>query len=238
MIQALISDMDGTLVASEHLKGESYARGVQKLSASPVDAEVVVRAYLDVVGHSSSYVMDHIMERFSITDREQLTLIRHAAYDEMIADADRVRSLGIHPTIDTVLRAKSAGLKLGLATASDRLTTQVIVAALFAVDPFDVIVTADDVSHHKPNPETYLVAARLLGLDPSECLVIEDTIVGVEAALAAGMCCLAVPNEYTLSQCEDQTLLPEQNIIRERSLLLDKLNQYLAESGSPITILP
>ena len=238
MIQALISDMDGTLVTSEHLKGKSYAQAVQELSASPIDEETVVRAYLDVVGHSSHYVMDHIMEQFGITDGEQLTLIRHAAYDEMIADADRVRSLGIHPTIDDVLRAKSAGLKLGLGTASDRPTTQVIVAALFDVNPFDAIVTSTDVTHHKPNPETYLVAAQGLALDPSACLVIEDTMVGVEAALAAGMRCLAIPNELTLSQCADQTLLPEQNIIRDRSLLLGRINALLAESGSPITILP
>ncbi len=209
---------------------------MQKLAPSPIDAEAVVQAYLDVVGQSSSYVVEAIARKFDVADHEQLTLTRNDAYQEMIADADRVRSLGIHPTIEVVLWAKSARLKLGLGTSSDRPTTLMIVPALFEVDPFDVIVTADDVTHHKPHPETYLVAAQGLALDPSACLVLEDTIVGVEAALAAGMRCLAVPNEFTLSQYEDQTLLPEHHIVRDRSRLLGRINDVLAESGSPITI--
>ncbi len=59
-------------------------------------------------------------------------------------------------------------------------------ALLKLQDSFDAIVTGDDVSNHKPAPDIYLKAASLLGVDPNDCIVIEDNEIGVEAARNAG----------------------------------------------------
>jgi len=61
---------------------------------------------------------------------------------------------------------------------------------------FGHIVCADDVTHGKPHPEVFLKAAQGIGLPPSRCVVIEDAVVGVEAAKAAGMRCLAVTTTH------------------------------------------
>ncbi len=64
---------------------------------------------------------------------------------------------------------------------------------------WDARVVAQDVTRGKPAPDVYLLAAQRLGLPPARCLVLEDAPNGVAAARAAGMRCVAVPNEFTLS---------------------------------------
>jgi len=65
---------------------------------------------------------------------------------------------------------------------------------------FSVIVAGDDVQHSKPAPDIYLLAVKLLNLNPDECLAFEDTQYGLQAAKEAGLCCFAIPNEYSNKQ--------------------------------------
>ena len=62
---------------------------------------------------------------------------------------------------------------------------------------FPIIVSSDDVENIKPHPEPYLKAARMIELDPKDCLAFEDSSVGVESAREAGMDCIAIPTEWT-----------------------------------------
>ncbi|GAA2683929.1 MULTISPECIES: HAD family hydrolase [Actinoplanes] len=73
----------------------------------------------------------------------------------------------------------------------DSVTTSL--TALGLLDRFPVLVCAEDYARPKPDPEGYLTAARLVGVDPEKCLVFEDTELGVQAAEAAGMACVKVP---------------------------------------------
>ena len=63
-------------------------------------------------------------------------------------------------------------------------------------DDFDVRIFADTIRHKKPHPEVYLTAAKTLGMEPKECLVIEDAPSGLEAGRAAGMKCLALTTSF------------------------------------------
>ena len=67
-------------------------------------------------------------------------------------------------------------------------------------NPFRIIVSGEEVRHHKPHPEVYLRAAELLELPPEKLIAVEDTSVGVRAAKAAGMRCAAIPNLFTNDQ--------------------------------------
>ena len=60
-------------------------------------------------------------------------------------------------------------------------------------DAFEAIVTSDDVEHAKPAPDIYLLACARLGIDPADALALEDSAPGIEAAKAAGLACIAVP---------------------------------------------
>jgi len=74
-----------------------------------------------------------------------------------------------------------------------------VMRALKLEGAWDTMVVAQDVTRGKPAPDVYLLAAQRLGLPPTQCLVLEDAPNGVAAARAAGMKCVAVPNEFTLS---------------------------------------
>ena len=80
-------------------------------------------------------------------------------------------------------------------------------------DAFDFIATRDDVERGKPDPEMYLLVARELGVDPTECLVIEDSPTGVLAAINAGMKVIAVSTPFTRQRLHDSGLLPVEHIV-------------------------
>jgi beta-phosphoglucomutase len=85
---------------------------------------------------------------------------------------------------------KSKGIKVGLASSSKNADT--VIRLLGIGNLFDAIVDGTMIVNTKPDPEIFLLAARKLGVPPSECVVFEDAEAGVEAALAAGMKCVGV----------------------------------------------
>lgn len=105
---------------------------------------------------------------------------------------------GIHDLV--ALLAGRLGYALALVTGSNRDIAVNALAALSLGDCFAHVVGAGDVGRGKPHPEPYLTAARLLGVDPAHCLVIENAPAGIAAAQAAGMACVAVatslPGDY------------------------------------------
>jgi len=88
---------------------------------------------------------------------------------------------------------REAGIPTALVTMSWKRFADEVVAAL-PTDSFDVVVVGEDVENGKPHPDPYLLAAQRLGIDPSQCLAIEDSPTGVASALAAGCTVLAVPH--------------------------------------------
>jgi beta-phosphoglucomutase len=94
-----------------------------------------------------------------------------------------------------------------LASSGDRVKVAFGMQALALNDIFEAVVTGDDVSHSKPDPEIYLIAAQRLGVPPAECLAIEDAPAGVEAAKRAGMRCLAVTNSVARDQLDMADLI-------------------------------
>lgn len=131
--------------------------------------------------------------------RERLELdlpdeaIERAIVDRMV---DRYRREGA-PLIDgavAAVRRIATGRPVAIASSAHR---KVIDAALDATGlsaTFRVVISADEVEHGKPAPDVYLVAAERLGVDPATCLVVEDSYNGIQAARAAGMTTVLVPN--------------------------------------------
>lgn len=88
---------------------------------------------------------------------------------------------------------RRAGVKQAVGSSASRLNIQAIITELKLAPFFETIVSGDDVTAGKPAPDIYLEAARRLHVSPAHCLVIEDSLFGLQAAKAAGMRCLAVP---------------------------------------------
>jgi beta-phosphoglucomutase len=93
-------------------------------------------------------------------------------------------------TVDLINKLKSEGIKVAVISSSKNCLPILKRAGL--VDLFDVMITGNDIKKGKPDPEIFLLAAEKLGLEPSECIVFEDALLGVEAAKNAGMICIGI----------------------------------------------
>jgi len=103
----------------------------------------------------------------------------------------------IRPHVRETLKALVGRVRMAIVTGCDRAQLDQVHASSELLSFFELIVTSDDCPHPKPHPELYRIALRVLKLDPSNCLAIEDSPRGVAAACAAGVACLAVPTELT-----------------------------------------
>lgn len=119
-----------------------------------------------------------------------------AVSDAQVADAVVAKQehyLKLTPTIKpiepvlAVARAYRGKMPMAVATGSRRRSVTQTLNTIQAFDWFDALVSADDVTQHKPHPETYLKAAKALGVAPEDCLAFEDAPPGIDAAIAAGM---------------------------------------------------
>lgn len=122
---------------------------------------------------------------------ETLSAIRQTAFDEACRSADLRLMDGVRETIDAL---RETALPLAITSSAVRSSIEEILTRLGLRDAFGLIVDGSEVIHGKPDPEAYLVTARKLGVFPEECVVLEDSNVGVIAAKRAGMFCIAIRN--------------------------------------------
>lgn len=242
----MIFDLDGTLLASEQLKARSYARAVVELCPFSITADEVIEYFKEVVGLSRQEValklMEHFrleeaarvrMEEFSVTTPWQAFLqLRLQFYETMLANPETIRTAQWPHNVGLLHEARRSCNYVALATMSHRLQVQRVLSILEIVDYFDFIATRDDVERGKPNPEMYLLVARELNLTPADCLVIEDSPAGVQAALAAGMQVIAVTTPFTRAKFQDGDLLSRCWVVDDPVTLPDVVRQRVALMNS------
>ena len=100
---------------------------------------------------------------------------------------------------ELLLELRDAGIPTALVTMSIRTLARDVDDAI-DFDAFDIIVAGDEVEHAKPHPAAYLRAAELLGVDPRDCVAIEDSLPGVGAAVASGAATIGIPLHVTLNE--------------------------------------
>jgi HAD superfamily hydrolase (TIGR01509 family) len=108
---------------------------------------------------------------------------------------------------ELLLELREAGVRTALVTMSIRKMAQ-LVADTIDFDAFEVIVPGDEVEHSKPHPAAYLRATELLGVDPANCVAIEDSPPGVASASAAGAATIGVPLHVPLREDGSFTIWP------------------------------
>jgi HAD superfamily hydrolase (TIGR01509 family) len=124
-------------------------------------------------------------------EEESLFALRQQFFDDACARSELVPMPG---AVEMVRTLRARGIPLAIASSAVRSSIETILVRLGIRDAFPVIVDGSEVAVGKPDPEAYLVTARKLGVAPEECLVFEDSEVGVMAAKRAGMICIAVRN--------------------------------------------
>lgn len=239
----MIFDLDGTLVQTEKLKAISYARAAIELRPEDLREEQVIEAFKDVVGLSRQEVAQQLVDRFQLQARasermsdygvdtpwQAFIQVRLRHYETLLADPDVILNHQWPHNLAVLEMARGYQFPTGLATMSRCRQATRVLEILDLRRSFDFIASRDDVARGKPDPEIYGLVARELGVGGPECLVLEDSPSGVEAAIAAGMWCIAVTTSFTREGVHKQALLPPEWIVDDPEQVLEVVGQMLDE---------
>ncbi|WP_223068195.1 HAD family hydrolase [Paenibacillus caui] len=190
MIKGLIFDFDGTIIDTETAWYHAFREAYKEHGV-----ELTLEQYSTCIGTSLNNFnpYEYLMTDLNLPlDKDEFRKAIHRRHSELM-EMETIRP-GIQHFLDS---AKTAGLKLGLASSSSREWVDKHLNLLGIYDYFECIRTADDVENVKPDPELYNQALSCLGLEPDEAVAIEDSPNGSKAAAAAGMHCVVIPNEIT-----------------------------------------
>jgi len=183
-IEAVLFDMDGTLVDSEGTHHRALSDVLDGLGlAKPAGFDAAM------TGQSLRAVYDHLVAEAGLPlSYAELATAKYRAF------LDRIGELHWRPGAQQALAAVAeAGCAFAVVTNSDRMLLDASLKVLGLTRPDLTTVSRNDVREGKPQPEPYLRAAWLLGLAPARCLVVEDSQAGATAGLAAGMTVIGWP---------------------------------------------
>jgi sugar-phosphatase len=186
--KAVIFDMDGVLINSEPLWKIAEKEVFSSLGVPVTDDLVHITSALTAQEVCAFWYERHPWQGMSFDEVEDAVVARVI---ELIGQHDTKM-----PGVIEILRFfKSKNLKIGLASNSSHNLIEVVLEEVGIKDYFDFLSSAQDVEKGKPDPAVYLYAAKNLGVEPEECLVFEDSIIGITAAKMAGMKIVAVPDK-------------------------------------------
>ncbi len=120
-------------------------------------------------------------------------------------EAFRAHARPLPGAAELIRECSREGIPMAVASSAMRKNVDFVVDALKLAPYFRFIVSGDDVLHPKPDPEIYLRAARQLGADPSRCVAFEDSPIGIEAVVRAGMKCVAIASTFAIEYLRAET---------------------------------
>ncbi|GGI07155.1 HAD family hydrolase [Egicoccus halophilus] len=180
---AVVFDCDGTLADTERLAEQAWQLTLREHDYEPSPAD-----FAAVIGRPFPWCWDYFAGRADLGEQAAFVERLRTRFERLF-DED----LDLHPdTVATMRALAEAGVPLAMASSSSHRHVLAVLERGDLRELVSVVVGADDVPHHKPDPTPYVVAARDLGLPAERCTAVEDTGVGVAAGRAAGMFTVAV----------------------------------------------
>jgi len=204
----VIFDLDGVLIDSEGLYYRAYSAVLKPYGVTVSREEY--EHYWIAQGNGPEY----IVEKHDLPiSPDELRQLRSPVYLQLLET-----EVKLMPHVEEALARLAPHFALTVATNSNREHLDVVLRRMDIARFFPTTVARQDYRRAKPQPDAFLTAAAKLNLSPDRCVVIEDTYKGVTAAVAAGIRCIAVPNEYTLN-----------NDFSRASLVLSSLGELTPE---------
>lgn len=239
MIKAILFDLDGTLIQTEVLKAQSYASAIHQLSNQQVSEEQVMQVFGKFVGLSRPEVVKGLGEEFYTPLQKALKTSEKALleakiieerliiYRNMLADEALLSSHFCPFNLGLLHQVHQDNYTTVVATMSHYAEAKKVLDIMGISEKLDLLLTRDNVSQGKPNPEIYIQAKDTLNVAASECLVIEDSVNGIKAALAAGMTVFAVTNKVTKTSVHSAKVLDSKYIIDNPEELSARIYEHI-----------
>jgi HAD superfamily hydrolase (TIGR01509 family) len=187
--KAFLFDLNGTMIDDMNYHINAWHRILNELGAGISVQKTKEECY----GRNQELLERVFPGRFSNEEKDNISIQKEKQYQrEYRPHLKLIRGL------DSFLeKSHSQGVKLAIGSAAIQYNIDFVVDGLHIRDYFEAIVSADDVTHSKPDPETYNICADKLAIDPNACLVFEDAPKGVETAHNAGMDCVVITTLHT-----------------------------------------
>lgn len=217
-LSALLFDMDGLMIDTETLSARAWQQAADSL-AIPLQAH-----HIDaMVGLATEHCLSYLQQALPGADIVRFGQVARAIYHRSL----REDSIPLKPGIIELLHwCQQHQVPRAVATATQRTLADIKLQRSGLAGYFEHSVCGDEVKHSKPAPDVYLQAAALLGKAPAACIVLEDSPYGAQAALAAGMQVIVVPDLVTPdSSITKQALAVCQDLLAAQALLADLLNR-------------
>ncbi len=216
-IQAVLFDLDGTLIDSEYFYFKNWAPILKQEFNLQISYEDWIR---DFAGHTLAHNVKRLTEDYGydVTEEHMWKRTRAAYADSNMSDIE------LMPGAREILAfLKAEDIRIGLVTSSYRSTVDTVLGKHELLDYFEFFVTRECVELPKPDPEPYRLALTHLGLPADRCVAIEDTSTGSTSALGAGTQLIAV----TKQEVERARLTAVDNIVENLSEAKALLAQWI-----------
>lgn len=181
--RAVIFDLDGVLVDSEPLHVKAWKALFEREGIRASEEEFA----MGVGMADTEWISLILAARGRHDDPQRWRSAKNEVFREILA-----REVRPFPGALDLIERLRGEFRLGVASNSVRETVETALRVLGVRERFEAIVGAEDLANYKPHPEAYLKAAGALGVAPPRCTVVEDSTLGVQAAKAAGMRCVAI----------------------------------------------
>lgn len=188
--RGILFDMDGVLIDSEPTHEKAIIALSRELGDELTDHETIQ----SFKGAPEKFMAKRLMEIYPEQTRTSPELIARKV--ELYAALFAEHVTLIPQAIDFLKASRAAGRLHGLTTSASRATQRLSFETFGFGQYFDTIITGEDITKGKPDPEPFLLTAEKLGLDPAECIVIEDSINGVRSGHAAGCTVIALTTTF------------------------------------------
>lgn len=196
MIEAVLFDMDGVLVDSEKFICEAAISMFKELGLAVKEED-----FLPFVGAGENAYLGGVADKYSLDF--DLTIGKKRTYD-IYLEIIKGKLNCLPGVVEFINECRNRNLKIAVATSADYIKMNANLEEIgLPPQTFDAVINGLQVERKKPFPDIYELAASIIGVEPKNCLVVEDAVNGIEAAKAAGAKCLALTTSFPQELLKD-----------------------------------